>query len=271
MSPITGRMDLTNQPPPQLHAMTAAYPITRATTITWTADHGVALAHTSRAPYTAPAPRMPAHAGVAVTADVHLSNADDLHRHLTSRGVVLRTDRDDELILHAYLRCEANALTRLYGGFATAIWDSCTRRLLLARDRFGIKPLIYARLRGGGLTFASTTAALLAHPNVPAALDTDGLADLLLTSLSGIAAVPPGHLACLDDGRLTTGPWWQLPVRSHQHDDATTVTAFERILREAVTAQTTGRAAVAVATGAGVDSAFLAALAARHAHTRCTP
>src|SRR5439155_2032499 len=104
---------------------------------------------------------------------------------LVGMGHRFATRSDSEVVLHAVDGWGVRAPERLEGMFAYAAWEPGTRRLTLARDRFGIKPLCYTRLGDGdgdGVVFGSEPKAVLAHPAVTARLDLEGLRELLLSS-----------------------------------------------------------------------------------------
>jgi asparagine synthase (glutamine-hydrolysing) len=132
-------------------------------------------------------------------------NHADLHRELESRGHRYRTRSDTESIVHAYEEWGERCVERLRGMFAFAIWDRTRRRLFVARDRVGIKPLYLAR-SGGAFLCASEIKALLAHPGVRRSVRHAGLVEHLTlrysasphTLFEGIEKLPPGHHLTID-------------------------------------------------------------------------
>lgn len=135
-------------------------------------------------------------------------NYREIRDQLAAAGIPLRTSGDAEAILGLY-RLEGEAmLARLRGMFALALWDARRRRLLLARDRYGKKPLVY-HLGGARLVFASTLTALLAHPETPRTIDRQALDQYLAlqyiphprTIIEGIRKLPPGCCATFAAGR----------------------------------------------------------------------
>src|SRR5919106_1349837 len=129
-----------------------------------------------------------------------LYNFLDLRPELEARGHTFRTKSDSEVILHAYEEWGAEALRRLNGMFAFAIWDQKARTLFVARDRIGEKPLYYF-LDDRRLVFASEIKAILEDPSIPRELDPAGLGNYLAfghsvaprTMYRGIWKLPPGH------------------------------------------------------------------------------
>src|SRR3954464_14320327 len=123
---------------------------------------------------------------VTVVQNGEIYNHAALGQELRARGHRFRTRCDTEVIGHLYEQYGLDAFTRLRGMFAIALWDARARRLLLARDRFGIKPLFHARLRDGALAFASELSALARAPGFPRELDPDALeAYLAFNSIPG--------------------------------------------------------------------------------------
>lgn len=143
-------------------------------------------------------------------------NYVELRRALEAEGRVFYTHSDTEVIVHLYDRDGDRFVEHLNGQFAIALWDSERRRLLLARDRAGIRPLLYAR-QNGRIWFASEAKALLSVLPQCAVLDPLALAETFSTwspiephtVYRGIASLPPGHtLAIESDGRETLRHYW---------------------------------------------------------------
>lgn len=142
----------------------------------------------------------------------------EIRASLEEKGVRFRTESDSEVLLEAWRMWGPAALDRLNGMWAFAIRDNESGRLSLARDRFGVKPLLYAH-RPGMFAFASEMRALVALPQVPDEVDPDVAARLLFspfgieaseTSLHpAIRRLPAGHYAVLDQGRLAVTRWWR--------------------------------------------------------------
>lgn len=132
-------------------------------------------------------------------------NYRELHRQLSDRGIALRTSGDAEVLLGLYRLMGSDMFSQLRGMFALALWDAREERLLLARDRFGKKPLVYYAC-GERLLFASVLTALLEHPEVPRDLDPIALDAYLSlqyiphprTIIAGMSKLPPGCWARFD-------------------------------------------------------------------------
>src|SRR3954465_12013485 len=154
---------------------------------------------------------------VTVVQNGEIYNHAELRRELDAQGHRFRTRCDTEVIGHLYEHHGLAAFARLRGMFAIALWDARSRRLVLARDRFGIKPLFHARLRDGALAFASELSALARAPGFPRELDPDGLEAYLafnsipgpLTAYAAARKLRPGHWLTweADTDRIAIGCW----------------------------------------------------------------
>ena len=145
---------------------------------------------------------------VGVTLNGEIYNYRELRRELRERGHTFRTEGDTETIVHLAEDVDpATLATRLEGMFALAVWDEPRRRLVLARDRFGKKPLYYWH-DGERLVFGSEIKTVLAHPAIPRRLREAAIPDYLTfgyvptpdTFFEGISSVPPGHVLIAEDG-----------------------------------------------------------------------
>ena len=140
---------------------------------------------------------------VWVTYNGEIYNHERLRAELEGRGCVFRTRCDTEVLVHGYLEWGPEVLLdRIDGMFAFGIWDAEHRRLVLARDRMGQKPLFYSQLADGTLVFGSELKALLAHPRVEHVVDEDGLAAYLTLEYL------PGHLSMLKGVRKLLPSTW---------------------------------------------------------------
>src|SRR5215213_7413382 len=147
---------------------------------------------------------------VTVVQNGEIYNHGVLRAELERRGHLFRTRCDTEVLAHAYEEWGEGFVARLRGMFALAIWDARDRRLLLARDRFGIKPLFYAA-SGGRLAFASELTALAEAPGFSCELDADAVEAYLavntipapLTVYRAARKLPSGHLLDWRDERFT--------------------------------------------------------------------
>jgi asparagine synthase (glutamine-hydrolysing) len=144
-----------------------------------------------------------------------LYNFRELRRDLEARGHRIRGSGDSPLIPHAYEEWGLGFVERLEGMFAIALWDREAERLVLARDRLGKKPLLYAQLPDGSLAFASETKALLRLPALPRKLDLQQLDAYLAlqyvprSGLEAVEKVPPASFAVAEKGTLRIERYWR--------------------------------------------------------------
>jgi len=184
-------------------------------------------------------------------------NFASVRRELKEKGHTFRSATDTEVLVHLYEEYGDRMGERLEGMFAFAVWDDRRKRLLLMRDRLGIKPLYY-REDCNGLTFASELRALatgdtLDDASINAYLRL-GWVPAATTVLSGIRTLPPGHLLTWEAGQSATRRWWA--PRSGQH------APLGEVLRQAVRRQLVADVPVGLFLSSGVDSVVIAALAA---------
>jgi asparagine synthase (glutamine-hydrolysing) len=142
----------------------------------------------------------------------------EVRRELESLGHRFQTHCDTETVLQAFLEWDTNCFERLRGMFAVALWTNSKQRLVLARDRIGIKPLYIAE-RGQDLFFASELKGILVHPEIERRLSLEGLDCYLSmnyvpcpwTLVDGIEKLPPGHWLEWRDGRTSKHAYWRIP------------------------------------------------------------
>jgi asparagine synthase (glutamine-hydrolysing) len=149
-------------------------------------------------------------------------NADDFRPLLLSRGHRFRSATDTEVILHLYEEFGEQCAEKLRGMFAFAIWDLRAQKLLLVRDRLGIKPLYYA-LTADGIVFGSEIKAVLASELLPRKLDGAGIRAYLelghipppWTAIQGVRPLEPGHTGIWQEAKWRTKSYWKLPVSTN--------------------------------------------------------
>ena len=197
-------------------------------------------------------------------------NFRDLQAELERRGHVFRTRSDTEVLLAAWEAFGEACVERLRGMFAFALWDRRRRRLLLARDRLGKKPLYYW-YRDGLFLFASEPKALLCHPAIARTLDWEALRHYLAfgytpaarSIFADIAKLPPAHTAVLADGRLALSRYWTLPAGSTAMAERIAPADAPRLvrheLREAVRLRLESDVPLGVFLSGGIDSSAVVA------------
>lgn len=192
-------------------------------------------------------------------------NFRELRAELETLGHRFRSDCDTEVALRAFLEWDTDCFRRLRGMFAMAIWSERDRRLVLARDRLGIKPL-YIRRLGSGLIFGSELKVLFEHPGVSRQLDLTALSDFLSllyvpaprTLVEGIEKLPSGHYLEWQDGSSKLVPYWQLrfaPEPRIHEDEARQ--ELDRLLRESVREELVSDVPLGVWSSGGIDSSTL--------------
>ena len=200
----------------------------------------------------------------------------EIRRELESLGRRFRTHCDTETVLQAFLEWDTDCFARLRGMFALAIWNNVERRLILARDRLGIKPLYLAE-RGDDLYFASELKGILVHPEIERQLSLEGLDCYLSmnyvpcpwTLIEGIVKLPPGSWLEWRDGRTAHDTYWRIPViapRQVSLEDAKA--EFDFLLDQAVREHLMSDVPLGVWLSGGVDSSTILHYAAQASGTR---
>jgi asparagine synthase (glutamine-hydrolysing) len=206
-----------------------------------------------------------------ITYNGEVYNFRELRSELEALGYRFRSQTDTEVVLAAYDRWGAQCLDRLAGMFAFAIWDEPRRRLFLARDRFGKKPLYYS-LRHGRLSFASELKALLADPAFPRRVDPDAVRLYLrygyvpspYSILVDAKKLPPGHYAIFENDRLAIERYWDpVAVALAPPLDISAAEAdaeLELRLKDAVAGRLIADVPVGAFLSGGIDSSLVVAL-----------
>lgn len=185
---------------------------------------------------------------VRVVSDSRITNAPHLRQYLEQRGHRFRDDEESELLAHAYDEWDIRCVDRVRGAFACAIWDDRRRRLLLARDSIGIRPLYFALLSGRGVAFASEIQALLADPAVgrewsPEAIDAYlalGYVPAPLTAYRRISMLEPAQRLVVEGRRLRIDQYRDLPSATSDATFDERVTMLDELLRRCAGAAEAG-------------------------------
>jgi len=200
-------------------------------------------------------------------------NFRELRVELEALGYRFRSRTDSEVLLYALAEWGIDALDRLNGMFAFALWDRIEREVLLARDRYGIKPL-YWTTQPGGLLFGSEVKAILAHPLYTAALDRAALLEYMTfqnfltdaTLFRDVRLLAPGSwLRARADGHIDMGRFWDFAFvePSEPKSKGEYIEALEFAVRQAVNRQLVSDVEVSAYLSGGMDSGTITALAAR--------
>ncbi len=207
-----------------------------------------------------------------ITYNGEVMNAPALRTQLEAAGHQFRTRSDTETIVHAYEEWGTDVFVRLRGMFAFALWDGRSQRLILVRDRFGIKPLYYAQ-SGDELAFASEIRPLFhllptltRHTNRQALTDlfSHGFVPTPQTMFANVHKLPAAHMLIVENGRQEIRPYWQLTFPEDGNylniSEADAVDEFMAQLRDAVSAWRLSDVPVGSLLSGGIDSSTLAAL-----------
>jgi asparagine synthase (glutamine-hydrolysing) len=179
---------------------------------------------------------------IRAVAESQLTNGGELRAALEREGHRFLVRSDEELIAHAYDRWGTCCFERLRGPFACAIWDDSNRRLVLARDHIGIRPLYFALLHGHGVVFASHIGALLQDPGVPRDWCPDAIDAYLalgyipapLTAYRRVSKLEPANFLVVEGRSLHVEEFWDLPVPSKAHAPRDVAGAVKGALKSAV-------------------------------------
>jgi asparagine synthase (glutamine-hydrolysing) len=195
----------------------------------------------------------------------------DLTRLLANRGHKFYTKSDTEAIVHAYEEFGDEFVQHLNGMFAFALWDGRRQRLLLARDRTGIKPLYYAQFNGA-LLFGSELKTILAYPGFPRSVDLTSLNEYLSfeyvptprSIFQGIAKLPPGHFLSYENGQLHLTQYWDMHLERSETSASKDLYSVQEelleILRDSVRKEMISDVPIGVLLSGGIDSSAVAAL-----------
>ncbi|MEJ8651878.1 asparagine synthase (glutamine-hydrolyzing) [Streptomyces sp. MS1.AVA.3] len=196
-------------------------------------------------------------------------NFGELRKELVSRGHRFTTGSDTEVVLRGYLEWGEEVAGRLNGMFAFAVWDEQRRRLVMIRDRMGIKPFYYYPTPDGVL-FGSEPKAILAHPLARRNVGLDGLRELFAfvktpghAIWEGMHEVEPGTVVTVDRNGLRRHVYWSLRTRAHIDDRDTSIARVRTLLDDIVRRQLVADVPRCTLLSGGLDSSAMTALAAR--------
>lgn len=199
-----------------------------------------------------------------------LYNTQELRTELLRCGHSFLGHSDTEVVLHAYAQWGAECAERFNGIFAMAAWEGKRKRLFLARDRIGVKPLFY-KLHEGGLIFGSEIKTILAYPTVKAELDSQGAAQIILLGpgripgsgvFRGIEELEPGTMGFWDGYKLCVKRYWKLTDREHADDLDTTVDTVRTLVVDAIRRQMVSDVPIGCFLSGGLDSSIISSVCA---------
>ena len=208
-----------------------------------------------------------------------LYNTQELRRELEGLGHNFSGHSDTEVLLHAYAQWGENCLQKLNGIYAFAVWEKRAKKLFLARDRMGVKPLFFME-KEGGLLFASEMKTILTHPAAPAKLDREGIAQILLLGpgrvpgsgvFYGMQELEPGECAVFLDGKLKKRRYWKLTDREHVENFQDTAQHVRELVLDAILRQTVSDVPIGTFLSGGLDSSLITAICAKKLGNRPLP
>jgi len=200
-----------------------------------------------------------------------LYNTGELRRELEQYGHSFLGHSDTEVVLHAYAQWGTDSLIRMNGIFAFAVWEARQKRLFLARDRIGVKPLFYHE-SPSGFVFGSEIKAILACPWVTPVLDREGASEILLLGpgrtpgsgiFRGIRELEPGCFGYLQSGKFGISRYWKLTDREHTHTFDETVESVRYLVQDAIQRQMVSDVPLGTFLSGGLDSSIITAVCAK--------
>jgi asparagine synthase (glutamine-hydrolysing) len=239
----------------------------------WT-DQNAALGHRRLAVIDLPGGAQPMaiptpNGDVAMVYSGEAYNFKELRNELEAAGHRFTTSSDTEVVLRGYLQWGDSLADRLNGMYAFAIWDARDRKLVMIRDRMGIKPFYFYRTSDGVL-FGSEPKAILANPIAKRVVGIDGLRELFAPVKTpkhaiweGMAEVEPGTIVTVDERGIRERTYWRLESKPHTDDRDTTVGRVRELLDDIVRRQLVADVPECVLLSGGLDSSAITALSAR--------
>jgi len=206
-----------------------------------------------------------------ITYNGELYNTQILRDELSALGHSFLTHSDTEVVLHAYAQWKEECVNRFNGIFAFGIWEEKSRRLFLARDRMGVKPLFYTQFRGG-LLFASEMKTLFAYPEMPRELDADGAAQIVLLGpgrkpgsgvFKNVFELKPGCCGCYRNGKWKSWQYWKLRDKEHTESFEETVECVRYLVIDAIQRQMVSDVPIGTFLSGGLDSSLISAICAQ--------
>ncbi len=201
-----------------------------------------------------------------------LYNTAEVRKELAKQGYVFETHSDTEVVLTAYLAWGDACLDHLNGIYAFAVWNMLEQELFFARDRIGVKPLFFTE-KSDVFLFASEIKTLLAHPDIHAEIDQNGISELILLGpgrtpgcgvLCGIREVPAGWCGTYSQKRgLSLRQYWRLEDKEHTDTEQETIDKVRTLVVDAIQRQLVSDVPLCTFLSGGLDSSIISAVAAR--------
>jgi len=204
-----------------------------------------------------------------ITYNGELYNTEELRKELQNRGYIFTTHSDTEVLLTAYIEWKEQCVDFFNGIFAFGVWDEQSQSLFLCRDRLGVKPLYYTEQQDG-LLFASEVKALLAHPLIKAAVNTEGLANIIAVGPSrtpgkalfqNINELRPGYAMRFSREGIRIWQYWRLQSEHHDESLEDTVDHVRFLLTDAIERQLVSDVPICTFLSGGLDSSIITGIA----------
>ena len=208
----------------------------------------------------------------AIVYNGELYNAPALRRELEAKGWTFKTSCDTEVLLLAYMEWGESCVSRLEGIYAFVIWDGIRERFFLCRDRFGVKPLFYAKTADGTLLFGSEIKALFAYPGFPPRIRSDGWCEVLGVGpartagfgvFAGVKELEPAHCMRVTRSGARIWSYWKLESRRNTESYEDTVRHTRELLMGAIRRQLVSDVPLCTFLSGGLDSSIITAVAAQ--------
>ena len=205
-----------------------------------------------------------------------LYNTEEIRNELLQLGHRFSGHSDTEVVLHAYVQWSKGCLDRFNGIFAFAVLEQNARRIFLARDRMGVKPLFYT-VKNNGLVFSSEIKTLLRYPGMKAQIDEEGICEILLLGpgrtpgcgvFRGIYALEPGCCGYFVNGNFRWQPYWKLKDREHTESFDETVEHTRELVFDAIRRQMVSDVPIGTFLSGGLDSSIITAVCAASCRER---
>lgn len=199
-----------------------------------------------------------------------LYNTEDIRSILLKLGHVFKGHSDTEVVLHAYAQWSEGCLEKFNGIFAFGIWEHKRKKLFLARDRMGVKPLFYS-LRKCGILFASEIKTILAHPEVNAEIDAEGVTQVVMFGpgripgsgvFKGIQELEPGCFGCFSCGKWNWRRYWKLRDSEHTDTFEQTAEKVRYLVTDSIKRQMVSDVPIGTFLSGGLDSSLISSVCA---------
>jgi asparagine synthase (glutamine-hydrolysing) len=214
-----------------------------------------------------------AEAGLTIVYNGEVYNYKEIREELEKKGHIFQGNSDTEVVLHSFKEWNIDCFNKFNGMFALAIWDQSSKKLYIARDRFGVKPLFYWH-KGKELVFGSEFKVILKYPEVERKIDRSNLFQYMVynspqcpnTLLDDVKQIIPGTVMIFnDDGSAMTHVYWKLPelIPDNSLTEKQVINTVEEILYDSIRLRLRSDVPVGVFLSGGIDSSLITAIACR--------